>query len=215
MKRKDSVPYQPMNKATLKKKIDKWEKRHSLISDIMEKLPPEEITVRIQDVSGVFCPFDVNPPENRAVSAELGEYLLEKVDSIDHLPNLTVNLVVDLNGCDLTESVLCKAFENHFEEKTLEQFEQNRKQHKKWRFNFMTGFILLGISLLLSQIFSLPFFEDQPVFTVIRESLSVIGCVALWEPTGYLLFGRKENNRLLRNYALLHRAHYRVASFQK
>lgn len=199
-----------MKKIDYKTKIHQLEKKHSLIDEIKDKLPEENISIHIDSPSDFFNDFDCSEIEHRELSQDLEDYLVGKVDKIDHLVNLKITVNIENSDQIISNENLKKAIENHFEFKTIEQFKENHKLHKKWLRNFIVGLFFLGFCLLLSQIFHMPYFEDKPVFAVLRESLSIIGWVAIWEPTGYFLFGKKENNRILRNYMILHKADYRI-----
>lgn len=190
------------------KKILSLEKKHSLVDGIQERLPQVEFSVKIDNPDDLYSSFDPSPYEKRELSDDFVSYCLEKVSAEDKLTSFTIKLLLPENFCD--EETVRSSVVNYFELKACEQFKSNWKTDRRWNTNFILGLFFLGLCLLGAHIFHLPRFDGRPFFSVLRESLSIIGWVAIWEPTGYFLFSRKENKKALKNFLMLHRAQWVV-----
>ena len=140
-------------------------------------------------------------------------YLVSKIDEYDFLPDVTVNVVISDKNAVNDENFIKdieSSFVNHFEQQSINQFKKNSKENGRWWKNLAAGFVFLAMCIFLAQVFSQPAFEGKAVFSVLKESLSIIGWVAIWDPVGHFLFYTKENKRLLRNYMILHRSSYKI-----
>lgn len=195
-----------MNKEKYIKKIEELENK-AKIKNLKNRLTECRFDINIADFDDLYEKFDVDKLETRDLNSDFEAYLMDKIDKVDYLPNLTIHIHCPQN-LELSDELIKKACVNHFEEKSIFQLHQNHLMLRKWTSGLIGGFFFLGLCLLASNILKYPQFDVKPFCKVLSESFSIIGWVAIWEPACYFLFSKKEDKRKLRNCYILHSAEY-------
>jgi hypothetical protein len=119
------------------------------------------------------------------LNREFEEYIFSSVRNypIDKRVKAVIYVSKDI---DEAESVM-HAINKHFARKAIEYNHQLRQQLSQWIGNMIIGILFLVLCLILVQI--LDVFSHINIIKIVKESLLIIGWVALWEPVSFLLFG--------------------------
>ena len=205
--------YNPLmaKKFNLLEELEIKERKAHLMDEISDLIPQETISLKLQNPEQLFNQFDPSPLENRSLSREVEDYLLDQLEELPVASRITVELLI----ASVTEEEKQKiqaAFENHFKIRAKEQLQKNKKESRKWRVNLLIGLICMAVCLVAAHILGLPKFEDLPLTNAVSESLGILGWVAIWEPAEFFLFGWRENTNNLQQYMRLHKSQVKITS---
>lgn len=145
------------------------------------------VNIEVRDTGQLYEGYGYRNSEYKTLNRELERYILANVSCYELKKNLRLIINVMANNgrnkADISETDI----HSHFfirEEEAKQELEQLVKQ---WRINMLIGILFLVLCLILVEIFA-PFSYIN-VIKIIKESLMIIGWVALWEPVTFLLFG--------------------------
>lgn len=188
------------------KQLEKMElKEHFFDERCSEKNVDSEISVRLETAEQFFNTYDPSPLEERSLNPGIEEYLISRLSNLPEKFGLRVHLVFSCELSDVLKSKIKVAYANHFKIRAAERMIENHREHVRWIRLLFFGVLFLAFCLVSSHILKVQG-DLHPFLTVLSESLSIIGWVAVWEPACYLLFGWRENAGLLRDCMLLHTA---------
>lgn len=143
------------------------------------------IDIAVKNVQDVFQQFSQHPFGNRALSKEFEEYICSSIKNYNLKDDLS--LVVYVPSIFNESDVIKSAVRTHFKLKAKETSLYLKYQFKQWIINMIIGTLFLVLCLILVEI--LETFSYINVVKIIKESLLIIGWVALWEPLTFILFG--------------------------
>lgn len=139
----------------------------------MEKAERYGIRMQLEDYNDIFSDFDPRPFDQKALS---DDFLAEaQKASVDKTEEIDILFFLPKSKRDVkTELIIKKRLIAHFKRHTS-LFEQERKKH------FKTGFIFLGIGVLLMLLATLSLYKFELNFFA---SLAII----ILEPASWFLF---------------------------
>lgn len=122
-----------------------------------------------------------------SLNKSIEEYLFKSIKC--YPVNQKVDLLVIIKD-GLTEKekeTVEKIIHCHFCYKLKEMNIFLKEQFRQWRINLFIGILFLILCLILGEV--LDKFSYVKVMKMVKESLLIIGWVALWEPVSFILFG--------------------------
>jgi hypothetical protein len=144
------------------------------------------IHFKIRAVDDILKHFDYRYLNERKINLELEDYIFKEVKC--YPLRKKVILVVHICSSDSkSKNMLIEIIHNHFRSKVKETELLLKHELSQWRINMFIGMLFLILCLILVKIFEA--FSYIYVFNIIKESLLIIGWVAIWEPLTFILFG--------------------------
>lgn len=190
--------------------LEKRERKEHLLDELTALAERGVVHLRLQDEDSLFNPYDPAPAEERDLNPDAVDYLMEQLDK--QPGKLRIEADISVPGAEKYGAhTLCEAFKNYFAKKAEEQILTNKRVFRKWTVNLICGLVFLAACLIMAHIFNMNS-ERHPFFSVLGESLSIIGWVAIWEPATYFLYGIRGDLKTLRAYMLLHRAEVNIVT---
>lgn len=147
---------------------------------------PVNIDIFIKNPKDIFEGFGGN-----ILNRDFEEYIFNSVRnySLDKKIELIIYPSRESFEADLIKS----SIHRHFDYRAKELGLQLRRQFFQWTVNMVIGVLFLVLCLILVEI--LEVFSYINIIKIIKESLLIIGWVALWEPVSFILFGWKTIKR--------------------
>lgn len=193
--------------------LEKREKRARLIKKLAQLYHEDTIAIRLQSVEDLYNHFDPAPEQNRELSADIDAYIFKELEYKSAKARICVTFIAD--DVSLYDIELMRAaFANHFKRRAEEQLLRNRKSLFRWIFKLAVGTVVLAAFLFAAHFFRLRA-DGHPFFSVLSESLGIIGWVALWEPATYFLYGHAEERHTLFNLIRLRHATLTIKSAKR
>lgn len=148
----------------------------------------------LEDISKHYDYIDAN---GIALNYELEEHILKTLRSypLSKRSKLVVHIPED--GSQYESNSFKKIIHHHFISRVKEVDIFLKEQFRQWRVNMVIGTLFLVLCLILVEV--LDKFSHVNVIRIIKESLMIVGWVALWDPLTFILFGYR-NIRQDRNY---------------
>lgn len=169
--------------------IKKLERK--IFSHHMDTVSPWVIPITLHTITELTYKHDPHIQEEAKLTTVIEEYLSEQAKNAP--PHAPLVIALRLTEQNAESGALAeKIIRHHFSSVLLNELDRKRREVRRWRFNLIVGFIFLALCIAISQ-----FFGTMPVndFTqFFKESFSIIGWVALWEPVSYFLYGWREDN---------------------
>lgn len=151
------------------------------------------IDIVIKNIKDMFQKFGTNSIECCALNRDFEEYILNSIKSYNLERAVKLNIYVssreDSSDIDSLQSIIHKHFHNRAWEANL----QLRQQINQWIVNMIIGVLFLVLCLILVEILGV--FSYINIIKILKESLLIIGWVALWEPITFILFGWRNLKR--------------------
>lgn len=145
-----------------------------------------DINIFIRNSNDIFRPHTYYVFEKEILNKEIEEYILRMVKN--HPIKKNVKLIIHIYDKTLQDEVfLRESIHNHFIAKANETEAYLKQQFRLWEGNMVIGVLFLILCLLLTEV--IDNFFQQKTGKFIKESLGIIGWVALWEPLTFVLFG--------------------------
>jgi hypothetical protein len=145
-----------------------------------------DINIFIRNINDIFRPHAFYIFEKETLNREIEEYIFKMVKN--HPVNKTIKLIIHIHDKRLQDEVILKdTLHNHFIIRANETEAYLKQQFRLWKGNMIIGVLFLFFCLILTEV--LDNFFQQKFFVFIKESLGIVGWVALWEPLTFVLFG--------------------------
>lgn len=161
-------------------------KKNSIINANIEN-EAGDIKVIVKDTKDIFEHFGFRSLEDKVMNAGLETYI---ISSIKNYPlNKTIKIIISFvqEREQIDISSIERTIHTHFKYKA-EEIELNLKQQfRQWKINMSIGILFLILCLILVEV--LERFSPTNIVKILKESLLIIGWVALWEPITFILFG--------------------------
>jgi hypothetical protein len=157
------------------------------ISDVRMDGSNSDIDIVIKNLEDAFSHFDYVSFREKSLNGELEDYIFRAVKRFSLKKE--VRLVIHApEGKSQSEFELLKdTIHSHFSYKAREFEYSMSQQFIQWRINMLIGVLCVILCLILMEI--LDAFSYINAIKVIKESLLIVGWVALWEPVAFILFG--------------------------
>lgn len=160
---------------------------------------------RMNSLPSITVPLYLNSPEdlvdsNNYSSASpvtlndsIKEYLNKAAEEITIKNSIKIEIHFRNKG-DCT--IDCeKIIHDYYGSELNKLIAEHKKNSKHWRFRLLYGVIFLaachGISLLFSSL------KDSALTNLLQDSFEIMGWVAIWEPSTYLLFSRRSEGQTI------------------
>jgi hypothetical protein len=143
------------------------------------------IDIVVKNTKDIFQQFGHSPLGSNILNRDFEDYILTAAKScpLEKKIGLAVYMPCSLGEEKLIEPAIHKHFENRARQTSLHL----KEQFKQWAVNMVIGVLFLVLCLILVEI--LEVFSYINIIKIIKESLLIIGWVALWEPVTFILFG--------------------------
>lgn len=155
-----------------------------------EKEKPAEIEIIIRDVRDIYRYYDYISLEGMNLNYELEEYIFKALKNYPLSQKTKLIIRIPEDNSKYESQDLEKSIHSHFICKVKEINILIKQQFKQWRINMFIGTLFLILCLILVEI--LDKFSHINVIRIIKESLLIVGWVALWEPLTFILFGYRD-----------------------
>jgi hypothetical protein len=144
------------------------------------------INIMIKNTKDIFQQFGCN-----TLNREFEDYIFNSAKnySIDKKIKLIIHIPKEEKDIELIKHTI----HEHFAYKTKEINLQLNQQFYQWIINMIIGILFLVLCLILVEV--LEVFSHINIIKIIKESLLIIGWVALWEPVSFILFGWRAKKR--------------------
>jgi hypothetical protein len=152
-----------------------------------------DINVIVKDSKDIFEHFGFRSLEDKVMNAGLETYIINSIKSypLKKKVNIIISFMQEIEQVDITS--IEKIIHTHFMYKAEETDLNLKQQFRQWKINMSIGVLFLVLCLILVEI--LERFSSTNIVKIIKESLLIIGWVALWEPITFILFGWRSVKR--------------------
>lgn len=165
-----------------------------IINKINGNTAPSRIPITLDSITEMTYKHDPHSSEQSKLNLVIEEYLL---DEVDRLP-INTPIIIELRFNQKKETdvdVAAQIISNNFKRVLDNELLRKRREIKRWRFNLVIGIIFLIACMTISQL--LAQLADESWTNVLRETFSIIGWVAVWEPASYFLYGWREGREII------------------
>lgn len=159
------------------------------------------INVIVKDSKDIFEHFGFRSLEDKVMNAGLETYIISSIKNypIKRKVNIIISFVQEREEVDI--SSIEKTIHTHFKYKAEETNLNLKQQFRQWKINMTIGILFLILCLILVEV--LERFSPTNIVKILKESLLIIGWVALWEPITFILFGWRAVKRNMLYYEKL------------
>jgi hypothetical protein len=172
-----------------------------------------EITLHVKSIEQILLRHNSPYYCKRMLNEDVEEYIIEEASVFRH--HKKIILKIYLIGSEIAcANEIVSAVHKHFEyrkNKSLKQLKEGIQ--RGWR-SLLIGFLFLGIIFLLSEIVK-QLLPDSPIIMTVRESLIIIGWVALWRPAELLLYEWRPFKREVNLFLKLEHSNVQIISEDK
>lgn len=146
-----------------------------------------DIDIFIEDKEELYSHTNYSSSKAKCLNGELERYIYNLISSyplkagtqlVIHTPSDEICGSLESFKVDLS---------NHFKYKSAETSLYLKQRFRQWKSNLLIGLIFLATCLVLLEIFNN--LSNTNAMKILKESLSIIGWVSLWEPITFILFG--------------------------
>lgn len=173
--------------------------------------PTHRLALRVREVGQLFNSMDPTPFLNKDLDPA-AEAFIETwaADFPTHSRfHITIHLEQLVQPQETTE-ILSGAIHNHFAYKTERTRLALRELLRQGRFSLLIGLIFVSLCLLTAD--AIDKFGAHPGTSIARESLTIVGWVAMWRPMQIFLYDWWPLWRQVKLYQSLSSAHVQVVA---
>lgn len=171
--------------------------------------PIHRLALRVREIAQLFNSMDPTPFLNKDLDPEANAFI--ETWAVGYPPGSRFHITIHLEQWpadgDPVE-MLTGAIHNHFNYKA----EQTRKALKhllqQGRMSLVIGILFVSLCLLAADVIGQ--FGDHAGSSIARESLTIVGWVAMWRPLQIFLYDWWPLQRQIRLYQRLSSAHIQV-----
>jgi hypothetical protein len=152
-----------------------------------------DIEIVIKDEKAIYQQFGYSSIIERDINKEFESYIISCIKnySLDKALKLKICVFNNKENPDIDN--LDKCIHKHFLLRAREMDLYLKQQFQQWVINSIIGVLFLVLCLILVQV--LEAFSYINFIKIIKESLLIIGWVALWEPVTFILFNWRAMKR--------------------
>jgi hypothetical protein len=146
-----------------------------------------EIEVIVKDSKDIYEQYGFRSLVDKALNADLESYIMSSIKNypLKRKVNIVISFIIEGENMDISK--IEKIIQTHFKFKAEEMDLSLKQQFRQWKINMTIGVLFLILCLILVEV--LEQFSPTNIVKIIKESLLIIGWVALWEPITFILFG--------------------------
>ena len=145
------------------------------------------IELQLQDIQQIANPLDPSPYPEKTLDKNIEEYI---ADAVRDFPLKTdLKLVVYLPGEELQREAakkLDQTIHNHFRYKTAQTQREMKETFASGRISLAIGITFLALTILANLLIAKD--PNTVIYEIIRNSLLIIGWVAMWQPISTFLY---------------------------
>lgn len=159
------------------------------------------IKVIVKDPNNIFEHFGFRSMEDKVMNAGMEAYIINSIKNypLKRKAKVIISFMQEREQVDI--SVIEKNIHTHFKYKAEETELSLKQQFRQWKINMTIGILFLILCLILVEV--LERFSPTNIVKIFKESLLIIGWVALWEPITFILFGWRAVKRNMLYYEKL------------
>lgn len=159
------------------------------------------IKVIVNDTKDIFEKLGYRSLDDRVLNEGFETYIMNSIKNypLKSKVSLIISFMKEDDYIDITS--IKKAIHTHFKYKAEEKNLSLKEQFRQWMTNMTIGLLFLILCIILVEV--LGRFSDTNLVKIIKESLLIIGWVALWEPITFILFGWRNEKRSIYYYEKL------------
>ena len=175
----------------------------------ISSLPLHQLEVRVRDFAQMFNSMDPSPFLNKDLDREAETFIETWALGLPPKSNLHINIHIEHmpTECD-PSSLLTEAIHNHFNFKAELVSRDFKQLLRRGRTSLLIGIVFVSACLIAADIIGQ--FGARTIFTIARESLTIIGWVAMWRPLQIFLYDWWPLVHRIRIYKTLGHAHVRA-----
>lgn len=171
--------------------------------------PVHQLDLRVHELGQLFNSMDPTPFLNKDLDRDAEAFIEQWAMgfSAKFSPHIVVHLAqlpADVEPAQL----LTEAFHNHFNYKVQRTRQELHQLLLQGRTSALIGLAFVAICLGAAD--AIAQWGSGPAFAIARESLTIVGWVAMWRPLQIFLYDWWPMGRRIRVFKALGRAHIRV-----
>ncbi len=171
--------------------------------------PVHRLALRVREISQLFNSMDPTPFLNRDLDPEANDFIETWADGYPSGSRFHITIHIEQWPTDSDPNdMLTAAVHNHFSYKGDRTRAALRHLLKQGRVSLVIGVSFVALCLLGAD--AIGRLGDSAGFSIARESLTIIGWVAMWRPLEIFLYDWWPLQRQIRLYQRLSSAHIHV-----
>lgn len=152
------------------------------------------IEISLREVGQLFNTMDPSPFFEKDLDADAEEFIVSWAEEFHHTEPLALVIhIAEPPAEDEQQPVVEKAVQHYFAYRAGLGRLEFRRLMRDGRQNLITGLIFLTVCLVASEM--LINLSDNPMISVLRESLTIGGWVAMWRPMETYLYSWRPLHR--------------------
>lgn len=162
----------------------------------LKSLPTKTVPLYLNSAQDLIDSNNFAGPDALILNPAVKEYLDKAAAEIPINNSITIELHFRERLTIKEKKIDCKKIIQDYYTKELEtKFAEHKKNTKHWQFQLFLGLIVLAIFHVISILINT--FADNSVSELLTTSFEIMGWVAIWEPSTYFLFRRKEESHFI------------------
>lgn len=145
------------------------------------------IDIFVKSLEDIYEETSYNSLNYRFINSKLEKYLINSVKSCKLNKKVLLVIHIPAHIAVNDSAYLKKLFTYHFSLKVKETELQLKDKFRQWRINLLIGALFISLCFILLENFHNE--SNIKIIRMLRESLLIVGWVALWEPISFILFG--------------------------
>jgi hypothetical protein len=178
----------------------------------MADLKPVRIELRLIELNQLFNSMDPSPFYEKDLDADAEDFIIGWADDLPHDPPIEIIVYTERDpGVPDCERVVQEAVQHFFAQKAVHERREFSRLMRRGRMSLFIGLAFLTLCILISRLFD----ASEPATFIVRESLIIVGWVAMWRPLEIFLYDWWPIRRQVRLFRRLSAARVRVNAKQK
>jgi hypothetical protein len=172
-------------------------------------IPVHRLALRIKEIAQLVDPMDPTPFRNKDLDTKAHEFIESWASThpVNSRFQLTIHLEQNPENGDPTE-MIPKAIHNHFIYQAERTRRRLRQVLKQGRMSLLIGIVFVSTCLFVADLIGN--MGEGAGYRIARESLTIVGWVAMWRPMQIFLYDWWPMLRKIRLYMRLGSAHVQV-----
>ncbi len=175
----------------------------------MNSLPVHQLELRVRELEQMFNSMDPMPFLNKDLDREAEAYI--ETWALGFPPDSRLHIIIHLENLPAEDdpgALMTEAIHNYFNYKAGLVRRDVKQLLQQGRVSLLIGLVFVTVCLIAAD--NIGQFGTGTAYTIARESLTIVGWVAMWRPLQIFLYDWWPLVRRIRVYKTLSRAHVRV-----
>ena len=162
------------------------------------------VEIQLPGIDQIYNPLDPSPYPEKALDKTIEEYITEAVRDFPLKTDLKLVFYLPIKDMQ-TEAAkeLVQTIQNHFRYRTAQAKREMRDTFVSGRISLAIGISFLALTLLANLVIAKK--PDTVINEVIRNSLLIIGWVAMWQPISIFFYAWRPFRQKLKVYQKIYR----------